>query len=275
MKVRTVLAAAAIAVAALVSASAQANPPPAPSVEEAAAALAQQRPGVRDVYIVAAGLYGDPVFEREALRGAEILTQRFDAAGRVLGLANFADPAGPPHPTATIPNLSSAIAKVGEVMDREEDVLLLFLTSHGDERGVSVRNRSGLDEVLTPTALRASLDAAGAKNRIVIISACHSGTFVKALQTPTTLVMTAASTTRSSFGCTPENEWTYFGDALLNRSLRRGRTLLQAFEEAKAQVTLWEQKERLTPSNPQLFIGAEVKSFLDALPSPALGGAPP
>src|SRR5690606_21545285 len=48
-------------------------------VGEALEAVAPQRPGTLDVYVISAALWGDPVFEREASQSAEILRDHFGA----------------------------------------------------------------------------------------------------------------------------------------------------------------------------------------------------
>lgn len=224
--------------------------------------LAPQRPGVRDVYVLSAGLWSDAVFANEAGKAGEILRKRYKADGRVVVLANSEAGAPLALPAATPGTISAALGQIAAKMDPAEDVLLLFLTSHGDKSGVAVFEKDRMRANLTPSALRALLDDTGAQNRIVIISACHGGVFVPALAGPKTIVATAASSEKTSFGCQPENEWTYFGDALFNQSMSRGRGLMQAFAEAKAYVSMWEQRDRLTPSEPQLSVGAEAGAFL-------------
>jgi hypothetical protein len=232
-------------------------------------AIASRTPGSRNVYILSAGLWGDPVFDNESSKAAAILARRYNAQGKTVLMSN--KPVAPASPLKATPaNLNEALAKLAAKMDAAEDVLIVFLTSHGNTDGAAIRDMRGLDVVLSPQALRGALDATGVRNRVVIISACHSGVFIPALQTPTTIVMTAASKETSSFGCEPENDWTWFGDAFFQKSLARGRTMMMAFREAEAQVMIWERNGRLDPSRPQISIGAEAKPFLDAIEAQAI-----
>ena len=101
-------------------------------------------------------------------------------------------------------------------MNPEEDILALFVTSHGSAQGVALSlggsHRNVLDEqTLSPTELREALDASGILWRVLIISACQSGVFVTPLQNDNTLIVTAASTDRLSFGCGNGVEFTEFG----------------------------------------------------------------
>ena len=61
---------------------------------------------------------------------SDLLQDRFDAEGRVLHLLNHPDTADT-HLWATPENLRSAIDALAATMDREEDVLVLYMTSHG------------------------------------------------------------------------------------------------------------------------------------------------
>ena len=89
------------------------------------------------------------------------------------------------------------------------------------------------------------LNASGARYRVIIISACYSGVFARALADPRTLVITAAAPDRPSFGCEDGATWTYFGDAFFNQALRGSRTLDEAFCRAREIVTKRERKRRL------------------------------
>ena len=74
----------------------------------------------------------------------------------------------------------------------------------------------------------------------MIVSACYSGTFVPPLANDNTIVITAADARNPSFGCAPGREWTFFGDAFFNRSLRPGTDLQRAFNGARITISEWE-----------------------------------
>ena len=89
---------------------------------------------------------------------------------------------------------------------------------------------------LTPQQVASALDSEGIKNRVVIVSACFSGIFVPPLQNDNTIVMTASDDKSTSFGCAPERDWTYFGDALFQQSLQPGTDFQQAFDHARVLI---------------------------------------
>jgi len=159
--------------------------------------------------------------------------------------------------SATSASLAAALRSAGQAMDPNKDILAVFLTSHGGPDGLDVV-AGRRPETLSPRSLRAMLNASGARYRVIIISACYSGVFARALADPRTLVITAAA---------PDRPWIYFGDAFFNRALRGSRTLHKAFCQARDLVTKRERKEGFKPSRPQMAGGSEVLPLLSRSPT--------
>jgi len=231
----------------------------------ALAGLAPQRKGVVDAYVLAIGLDSDPVFGREAREAAKVLTRRFDAGGRTLVLAGSDGRGGPLLPMGSLHALSLGLARIAELMDPEEDVLVLYSTSHGIPAGITYHDGDEGYGVLTPARLAALLGELGIRNRLLILSACYSGVFVPVLWSDTTALFTAASAGRTSFGCAADNDWTFFGDAMINRALRKPQPLAAASTEALRLVGEWEGARRYEPSYPQVSIGSRVDGWLRPL----------
>lgn len=225
-------------------------------------ALAPQRPGVVDAYVVAIALDSDPVFGREASVAGEVLQRRYDARGRTVVLAAGAPEALPPGTPAS---LSAALARISDLMDEDEDVLVLYSTSHGSPLGLAHRENGQVLGVLTPKQLRALLDRGAVRNRLLILSACYSGIFLAGLHSENSVIVAAAARDRTSFGCLAENDWTFFGDAMINHALRKPQSLGAAFAEATALVAAWESRFEVTPSRPQIALGGSASSWLRAL----------
>lgn len=229
------------------------------------AALAPQRKGVVDAYVISIALDSDPVFGREAREAGKVLSRRFDAVGRtiVLGGTNGSGPSELAN--GSLDNLEAALARVAEVMDPKEDVLVLYTTSHGAPIGIVYHDGDAGFGVLSPKRLAAMLDQLGIHKRVLILSACFSGIFVPAMQSDETALFTAASSDRTSFGCAADNDWTFFGDAMINHALRKPQSLIEAGEEAGGLITQWEAQGGVRPSNPQISFGAKVDAWLTPL----------
>jgi len=139
-------------------------------------------------------------------------------------------------------------------MDKDEDILVLLMTSHGSNHGFMLQVPGATTE-LTPQEVTSALDGAGIKNRVVIVSACYAGIFLPPLANDTTIVMTAADAKNTSFGCAPERDWTYFGDAFFRQSLHPGADFENAFDHARILIQGWELMDHAQPSNPQGHFG--------------------
>jgi Peptidase C13 family len=228
--------------------------------------LKPERRGVTDAFVVVAGLDSDAVFGREAAEAGRVLSRRFDADGHTIVVANGTGANDRNVPDGNPNHLAAALAQVGELMNKDEDVLVLYLTAHGHwVTGVAYRDGERAAGNIAPSRLAAMLDDAGIKNRLVIVSACYSGIFIPALQNETTVTMTAASSEKPSFGCRAENDWTFFGDALINNAMRQPAPSADAFAAARVLISQWETAERLSPSNPQVDIGLNAGKWLDRL----------
>jgi hypothetical protein len=159
-------------------------------------------------------------------------------------------------------------------MDHENDLLVLILTSHGSQAGGAVQ-AGRREETLSPAALAGMLGRTGIQHRIVVISACYSGVFVRPLANDDTLVITAADFDHSSFGCQDKVKWTYFGDAFFNTALRHTADLRSAFATARKLISVREKHEGLVPSSPQIAGGKNIDIVLAERRSPTTTGQHP
>lgn len=229
----------------------------------AIAALQPQRAGVVDTYIVSIGLDSDAVFGHEAGEAAKVLGRRYGAVGRTIFLAAGADDKGVGTPQGSPPNLAIALAAVADRMNLKEDVLILFATTHGDPvSGLVYRDGTNGVGMIAPQRLASLLDGLGFERRMILLSACYAGVFMPNLTSDNSVIMTAAASNRTSFGCAPGNDWTFFGDALINNALRKPQPFEKATDEAVALISGWEAEKRLTPSRPQTYVGDQASKWL-------------
>ncbi len=226
------------------------------------------RTGITDLYFVgAAGWSGQDVFAREVRSARKLFDERFDTRGRSIVLAN--EKAGDREaPAAVVPTIRRALTAVAARMDREEDVLFFFVTSHGSERGIALSPRRGSgfrDDVLTPSDLRSMLDAAGITWRVLVVSGCDTGVFVGSLAEDHTLLATAASSDRASYGCADGNAFTDFGRALFGEALVKERSLVTATADAVLLVDREEKAAARAASRPQIAEGRLIREKLREL----------
>jgi hypothetical protein len=219
------------------------------------AGLASPTKDATNVYAIGvAGWADQDVFLKELDGGLAVIGDILPIKGHTLRLVNNRETLDT-LPLADPRNFAAAVHAIGAVMNKNDDVLLLLLTSHGEPSGFGLRLPDQAIGELTPQQVATALDSEGIKNRVVIVSACFAGVFVPPLATDDTIVLTAADAKSTSFGCAPQRDWTYFGDALFRQSLRPGRDLQHAFDNARTLIHGWELMDHATPSNPQAHFG--------------------
>lgn len=236
-------------------------------LDDALAALDDHRPGVVDLYFVGfAGDAGGDVFRKDVEAAKRVMDEKWGTSDRSIALIN-----NPrtllTHPYATLSNLRDTLDEIAAAIDPDEDVVMIYLASHGARDGALTTSLPPLELVpITPAQLRAALDDAGIRNRVIVVSACYAGVYVDALADDDTVVIAAAQADRRSFGCEPTSESTYFGEAFFQDAMAKATGIAEAFEAARARV---EQRERdegqSPPSNPQARIGRAIAPRLDAL----------
>jgi hypothetical protein len=235
-------------------------------IDEALAAM--RRPatvGAQGYFLGFAGVGGQKVFAEEIGLAKRVLGERFDLADRSIALINDQRDLES-APLATVSGLRYALRGIAMRMNPDRDVLFLAISSHGSEDGtIDVENdRLPLDALGTDD-LDDALRESGIKWRVIIISACYAGAFLEPLRNPQTIVITAAAADRSSFGCSNDRDLTYFGEAFYRDALPGARSLRDAFDRAAAAIAARERRERITPSEPQAFFGAEIEAKLAAM----------
>jgi hypothetical protein len=233
-------------------------------LDKALDAIEPSRPGHPSLYFVAYAPDGEQdVFMKEARYGTELFRRRFGAAGRTLTLVNNRQTVDQ-LPLATVSNLDYALRAIGQKMNRQQDILFLYLTSHGSpdaELATSLEDFSFED--FTAGRLAEVLRDSGIRWKVIVVSACYSGSFLNRLKDDHTLVITAARSDRTSFGCSDDAEFTYFGRAYLQKALNQTTSFTEAFKLAKSLVNTWEARDHETPSEPQIAVGADIGAKLE------------
>ncbi|WP_201628211.1 C13 family peptidase [Psychrobacter maritimus] len=221
-------------------------------------------PGKSDWYFMGvAGFSDQNVFRSEINKVRELFDVRFGTSGHSLALINnnytWLD-----EPIATKTSILRGLKTIGQQMNADEDVLFMTLSSHGDQDFIHLSNPPLAMDNLDATWLREALDASGIRWRVIVVSACYSGSFIDELASPTTVVITASAADKMSFGCTNTAEMTYFGQAFFAESLRENTSFSDAFKDAAYRVQERELYMGFEPSEPQMVIGSLMETALPA-----------
>jgi hypothetical protein len=232
---------------------------------QALAQIKPGQPGKPDLYFVSFSPYGSQhVFEREALYARKLFEDRFGARGHTIALVNHRDQLES-LPLATASNLERTLAWLGKHMDADDDILFLFLNSHGARNAeLSVELEDLSFKPVTAESLARMLEASGIRWKVVVISSCFSGSFIPVLKDERTLLITAARADRTSFGCSDAADFTYFGRAYFEQALHQTDSFTDAFAKAKASVAQWEARDHYDPSDPQMASSPAIEAKLQA-----------
>jgi len=236
--------------------------------------LEDERPGVTDLYFVGFAPYGtQDVFRKDVEAARDVMDERWGTKGRSIVLVNNPQTLLT-APFATITNLRETLNEIGATLDPDNDVVMVYLASHGTRDFKLAAAQPPLTLVpLTPAGLRQMLDDAQIKWRIVVVSACFSGGYIAPLQDDQTIVITAARSDRISFGCGDRSDATFFGEAFFQQGLATTDTLEAAFDIAKKRV---DERERAAgyapPSEPQIWVGPAMAEKLKTLRKKGQGG---
>lgn len=236
-------------------------------LDNALASVTPRQPHRINVFGLVYAPYAQSVFVRESALVTQVLQQRFDATGHVVQMVNHPSVVSR-LPWATNQNLQASIQAVADKMDRDQDVLVVYLSSHGgsDFKLASANPPLEVAE-LTPQMLRSMLDEAGVRNRVIAVSACYSGGWVAPLTGDSSLVMTAADATHTSYGCGSRSELTFFGRAMFDEQLRKTYSFEDAFTAAVPIIAQREVEGNKTDgfSNPQIAVGKNIRAVLAQL----------
>jgi hypothetical protein len=237
-------------------------------IERQLAAIQRGRPGVTELYFAGFAPDGSQdVFLREMRSVKAIIDKSFNAEGRSIAMISNAATLTE-YPIATAHNLRRTLAHMATRMNVDEDILMVYVTAHGDQgHGLSGHAPPVDLAPVNPAVLARALNEAGIKWRVLVISACYAGGFIRPLKDDNTLIITAASADRQSFGCENGNDWTYFGEAYFRKALPAAKSFIAAFPLAAHAVAEREASEKLSPpSDPQMFVGSAIAEKLKELP---------
>lgn len=223
--------------------------------------LVPQRDGRVDLYALVIGGDGrEDVFQREVKTVQARLEERLQARGRTVTMVNNRRL---PRPEATINSIRYALKRIAETMDTEQDLLFLHITSHGArDHFLVLAHPSQPLSWLGAKEFAAILKQAGIRHRYIVISGCFSGGFIRDLADDNTVVVTAAASTVSSYGCGDQSAITDFSRMFYERALGSSRSLVEVAQLAIQLIHEEEKREQRAHSYPQAHFGANMAAYL-------------
>jgi hypothetical protein len=199
--------------------------------------------------VLVAGDNSSPAFDN----GIDTLRDRFAALGvRNIALLSASQARGA--------RLANARGIDGTLRAGGGEACFVYLTSHGDESGFFLRADK---RTLSPAALDQALSAGcGERPTVLIVSACHSGTFInERTRRPNRIIVAAAATDRTSFGCGADDDYTYYDQCFLQQ-LDSASTWRELAQATRGCVQTLERRLGVRrESRPQVFVGPAVANL--------------
>lgn len=211
-----------------------------------------------DTYYYGHALFGDPVFDRDVETFGNALSRAF---GPFAGAKSY----GYNSSKLTIPDVDAVkggTAELAAAARNGQDLVVIMLTSHGAPDVLAFQ--PGRDEEvfsISAEQLERGLSVFNADLQVVILQACFSGSLIDDIAHPNRIILTAAAADRSSFGCEPNSDNTWFIESL-NTALGQGRSWSEVFALTKTIVRQKEIDQRLNEkafSNPQSYVGENMR----------------
>jgi len=216
-----------------------------------------------DMYMINFASYGyQDVFMNEAKFAKNLFDTRFGTQGRSISLINN-HKINNNTPLASVTNLEQSIKHVANIMNKDEDILFLFLTSHGSKKHVLSVSLEKLPlNDLSSKELARIIKESKIKWKVIVVSSCYSGGFIKELKDEHTMILTASKADHVSFGCDDKADFTFFGRALFKNALTETLNFKDAFKEARTHIKKWEEDEKYDHSEPQIWTTDVIEDHL-------------
>ena len=234
------------------------------------AGLRPRDAGKTNVYAIAvAASGGQELFGREARAALHAVATHFGATDRGGVLLSNAEADQLHTPLATRGSIAAAARAIAGIADRANDVLFVYLVSHGSRDAELASDLANYQSVqpISAASTAEALRAAPVDHRIIVVSACFAASWIPALANANTIVITAAAKDRTSFGCDDQRDMTVFGEAMIGSMGSPKVSLHDAFEDAKRKIAAEETKEHETPSQPQVYVGRNMAALWNSAPA--------
>ena len=221
---------------------------PSPPANVVASAPSVDIPASRWRAVLVAGDNSSPAFDN----GIDTLHERLTAMGVRAITAYSASPGR--GQLSTVGNIEGGLRAAGG------EACFVYMTSHGDQSGFFLRPGR---RMLSPSEVDQALSqGCGERPTVVVVSACHSGTFITPqARRPNRIIIAAAAIDRTSFGCGADDDYTYYDQCFL-QSLDGASTWRELAEATRSCVQTLEQRLGVRrESRPQLFVGAAVANL--------------
>ena len=234
--------------------SACAEPSAKAVTDPASPSSATQPPRPYDkLYLLSEALYGEPVFARDVTTFSTAITRHIATPSKTYRFSSM----GGSLPKGANGASVSAVKDLAARAKDGRDLVVVMFTTHGGPNLLAYKEPGHPDQIIPASALKQHLAPLTNDLHIVVLQACYSGSLIDDLAHPNRIILTAAAHNRTSFGCNPTGQNTWFIDAL-SKSIAAGGTWEEIAARTQGLVRAREKSIGMPParySNPQTYVG--------------------
>ncbi|MEM9684950.1 MAG: hypothetical protein AAF942_16885, partial [Pseudomonadota bacterium] len=228
-------------------------------MERALQWIGKGRPEATDLYFVGFGADArEPVFVNEMRNALQLFEQQYGARDRSMIMINSRATVRQ-APLANIHNLGRTLSEVGKRMDKDQDILFLYISA---PRLIDMEldpQFEPLDFVrIHPANIRRMLQDAGIKYWVAVLSACDSDGFIEHLRGANSLVIAPPPRERHTRDCKGDSAFTEFGKAVFDDALRGATSMPAAFENVVKVLGPQSGNDAQAGDQPVLYVGSGI-----------------
>jgi len=224
-----------------------------------------QDPNSIDMYFL--GVAGDgrqEIFRRDVELVQNLFDQQYDTEQRSLLLVNSRQ-MNAARPLATLASIEQSLQSLAEKMDPDQDVLFLFLSGSATRDSAFYLEQPGIElENISADKLGSLLASLAVKNKIVMVSSCFAGGFIKPLKDNGTMAIVASGKNKAIFTCGGIKASSEFTHTFFNDYFTQSADFYQAFEDTRDKLATLEQQLGYAPSAPLIFRPRAMISVMEA-----------
>lgn len=210
-----------------------------------------------ETLLYAQALYGEPVFDNDVVSFSQSLSNAVGGISKqwLLGFIS------PKLMDPSVGLMQQSIAQIAEHTVDGRDLAVVMLTTHGAPDLLAYKAPSKSATAWKAGDISQFLAPLENDFNVVVVQACFSGSLIDELAHPNRIIITAAAADRTSFGCAPKNDNTWFIESL-NAAMSQGGTWEQVVARAHAIVRMKEKAQGVPAaefSNPQYNVGRNMR----------------
>jgi len=218
-----------------------------------------------DMYFL--GIAGDghqEVFRRDVQRVKTLFDEQYNTQQRSMLLVNSRDK-NTTSPLATKQSIEISLRDIAAKMDANQDILFVLLSGYSSEENVFYLEQPGFGlEHIKGDELGALLKSLPVKNKVIVVSSCYAGGFVKPIKDDNTMIVVASAADKKIFNCGGYRQNTVFIETFFGNHLSSEPNFYQAFESTRNNIAVLEKQLGYVASEPLIFRPKAIVTVLDA-----------